>query len=184
MFKSFPPKELCFSTVLSQEQGQLDGVKMRATDGDADQEGRCPVAGRSACSEAGPPSSHPISTWSFTPGTHKSPFTSASSLLPAPGSPFSHLPTLAPLPSGTEAIKVPPQEHGMYLWTGLFHEALFEIVPGDEGHKLWEERHTLTPCLPPQEAELPQQTWAPRQRGKFAMGKDVCTWLYLVWIQR
>ena len=102
---------LC-SAVLSQEQGQLDGVKMRATDGDADQEGRCPVAGRSICSEAGPPSSHPVSTWSFTPGTHKSPFTSASSLLPAPGSSFSHLPTLAPLPTGTEAMKVPPGNMG------------------------------------------------------------------------
>lgn len=100
-------------------------------------------------------------TWSFTPGTHKSPFTSASSLLPAPGSPFSHLPTLAPLPTGTETMKVPPKEHGMYLRAGLFHEALFEIVPGDEGHKLGEERHTLTPCLPPKRPSFPSELGSP-----------------------
>ena len=31
---------------------------------------------------------------------------------PAPGSPFSHLPTLAPLPTGTEAMQVPPRNMG------------------------------------------------------------------------
>ena len=39
-----------------------------------------------------------------------------------------------------------PTESGeMYLWARLFHEALFEVVPGDEGHELGEERHTLNP---------------------------------------
>lgn len=59
---------------------------------------------------------------------------------------------------------------GCTLRTGLFHEALFEIVPGDEGHKLGEEKHTLTPCLPPR-GRASSVNLAPQPRGKFAMGR-------------
>lgn len=39
----------------------------------------------------------------------------------------------------------PPGTPRMYLWASLFHEALFEVVPGDEGHELGRKRHALTP---------------------------------------
>lgn len=52
----------------------------------------------------------------------------------------------------------------MYLWTSLFHEALFEVVPGDEGHELEGERQTL---IPPHTPEVK----APRQRGSVEWGR-------------
>ena len=58
----------------------------------------------------------------------------------------------------------------MYLRTGLFHEALFEIVPGDEGHKLGEERHTLTPCLPPKRPSFPSELGSPT-KGEVCNGE-------------
>lgn len=39
----------------------------------------------------------------------------------------------------------PPGTRRMYLWASLFHEALFEVVPGDEGHELGEKETCTDP---------------------------------------
>lgn len=70
----------------------------------------------------------------------------------------------------------------MYLWTSLFHEALFEVVPGDEGHELGKERHTLTYTNSHAKGSSFLPELGSPAKGKSGMGKDVCsqfTGLYL-----
>lgn len=87
--------------------------------------------GRSTCSHSGQPTAG-----SWTPGPHTSVY-------------FLFL--IVPPPKSCPAAPWDGDRGGapgtsrMYLWTSLFHEALFEVVPGDEGHELGEERHTLRP---------------------------------------
>ena len=89
-------------------------------------------------------------------------------LLPLPPSSLPllpHFPTSQILPYCPlgQGPRKSPREWRIYLWTSLFHEALLEVVPGDEGHELGEERHTLTPLPHTKEPEVPHRTWLPKK---------------------
>lgn len=103
----------------------------------------------------------PAGPWA--PGTHTHWFTSL--LVP--------LPTFLPCCPLGQGPGKPPGTRRMYLWASLFHEALFEVVPGDEGHELGKKRHALTPRLTGRGARLPTEPGC-ATKGKSAMRKDVC----------
>lgn len=118
---------------------------------------------RSTCSNPRPHTSSPVSTWSFAPRTHKHWVTSLPSHFPPPGSPSLPLPKFCPIAHWNQGHVSPTESGGMYLWTSLFHEALFEVLPGDEGHELGEERHNTDPPprLTRQGFKAPRCTWLP-----------------------
>lgn len=97
------------------------------------------------------------------PSTHKHWVTSLP--LPAPRGPTFLLPKFCPTACWNQGPVNRTESSEMYLWTRLFHEALFEVVPGDEGHELGEERHTVTPRLTCQGFKAPQQ------RGSLEWGR-------------
>lgn len=128
---------------------------------------------RSTCSNPRPHTSSPVSTWSFAPRTHKHWVTSLPSHFPPPGSPSLPLPKFCPIAHWNQGHVSPTESGGMYLWTSLFHEALFEVLPGDEGHELGEERHNTDPPPPthtPRVQSSPLHL-APQQRGSLEWGR-------------
>lgn len=71
----------------------------------------------------------------------------------------------------------------MYLWTSLFHEALFEVVPGEVGHELGEERQRLTPYSHPRSSSFPNELGS-QTKEKFGIGKDVYSWFMGLYLER
>jgi hypothetical protein len=65
-----------------------------------------------------------------------------------------------------------PESDRIYLWTSLFHVALFEVVPGDERHKLGGRETDTDYILTPRGSRFPTELGS-QTKGKFGMQKDV-----------